>query len=72
MLDDDRFTNIITFKNNELINLEGTDKMKIAHFGACEGLDKYKGQNLGVIGTPHTNSNLIEGYYFLLTDELSY
>ena len=69
ILDDDRFTNVITFKDDELIKLEGTDKIKIAHFGACEGLDKYKGQNLGVIGTPHTNSNLIEGYYFLLTNK---
>ncbi len=67
ILKDDRFDYIITFKNNELIELEGTGKMKIAHFGACEGLDKYKGKNLGVIGTPHTNSNMIEGYYFLLT-----
>ena len=69
ILDDDRFTNVITFKDDELIKLEGTDKIKIAHFGACEGLDKYKGQNLGVIGTPHTNSNLVEGYYFLLTNK---
>ena len=69
ILDDDRFTNVITFKDDELIKLEGTDKIKITHYGACEGLDKYKGQNLGVIGTPHTNSNLVEGYYFLLTNK---
>ena len=41
--------------------------MKIAYFGAVEGLDKYKGQNLCVIGTPHTSSKVYEGYYFLLT-----
>ena len=41
--------------------------MKIAYFGAVEGLYKYKGQNLCVIGTPHTSSKVYEGYYFLLT-----
>lgn len=67
ILNDDRFENIITFKSNDLINLEGTGKVKIAHFGAVEGLDKYKGQDLCVIGTPHTSSKVYEGYYFLLT-----
>ena len=67
ILSDDRFINIITFKNNDLVSLEGTNKVKIAHFGACEGLDKYKGQNLCVLGTPHNNSKVYEGYYFLLT-----
>ena len=67
IVNDDRYENIITFKDNDLINLEGTGKRKIAHFGAVEGLDKYKGQNLCVIGTPHTNSKIYEGYYFLLT-----
>ena len=67
ILNDDRYENIITFKSNDLINLEGTGKVKIAHFGAVEGLDKYKGQNLCVIGTPHTSSKVYEGYYFLLT-----
>ena len=67
ILNDDRFENIITFKSNDLINLEGTGKVKIAYFGAVEGLDKYKGQNLCVIGTPHTSSKVYEGYYFLLT-----
>ena len=67
IVNDDRYENIITFKDNDLINLEGTGKTKIAHFGAVEGLDKYKGQNLCVIGTPHTSSKIYEGYYFLLT-----
>ena len=67
ILNDDRYENIITFKSNDLINLEGTGKVKIAYFGAVEGLDKYKGQNLCVIGTPHTSSKVYEGYYFLLT-----
>ena len=67
IVNDDRYKNIITFKDNDLINLEGTGKTKIAHFGAVEGLDKYKGQNLCVIGTPHTSSKIYEGYYFLLT-----
>ena len=67
ILNDDRFENIITFKSNDLNNLEGTGKVKIAYFGAVEGLDKYKGQNLCVIGTPHTSSKVYEGYYFLLT-----
>ena len=67
ILNDDRFENIITFKSNDLINLEGTKKVKIAHFGAVEGLDKYKDQDLCVIGTPHTSSKVYEGYYFLLT-----
>ena len=67
ILNDDRFENIITFKSNDLINLEGTGKVKIAYFGAVEGLDKYKGQDLCVIGTPHTSSKVYEGYYFLLT-----
>ena len=67
ILNDDRFENIITFKSNDLINLEGTGKVKIAYFGAVEGLDKYKGQNLCIIGTPHTSSKVYEGYYFLLT-----
>lgn len=67
ILNDDRYENIITFKDKNLINLEGTNKTKIAHFGATEGLDKYKGQNLCVIGTPHNNSKIYEGYYFLLS-----
>lgn len=67
ILNDDRYENIITFKSNDLINLEGTKKVKIAYFGAVEGLDKYKGQNLCVLGTPHTSSKVYEGYYFLLT-----
>ena len=67
IVNDNRYENIITFKDNDLINLEGTGKIKIAHFGAVEGLDKYKGQNLCVLGTPHTSSKIYEGYYFLLT-----
>lgn len=34
----------------------------IAHFGACSGLDGYKGENLIVAGTPHVD----ERVYFLL------
>lgn len=53
--------NIITFAKYE-------DKFKkagfnpIAHFGACSGLDAYKGQDLIVAGTPHID----ERVYFLL------
>ena len=67
ILNDDRFSNIITFKSNDVIDLKDTNKVKIAYFGACEGIDKYKGENLCVLGTPHNNSKVYEGYYFLLT-----
>lgn len=50
-------TNMITFAKFE-------DKFKeagfntIAHFGACSGLDIYKGQDLIVAGTPHTDERV--------------
>lgn len=49
--------NIITFKKFE-------DKFKkegfntITHFGACSGLDSYKGQDLIVAGTPHADERV--------------
>ena len=53
--------------DDELINVEKFNKKKIAHFGATEGIDKYKNQNLCIIGTPHNNSVLYEAYGVLLT-----
>lgn len=53
--------NIITFvKYKELFMKEGFNP--IAHFGACSGLDSYKGQDLIVVGTPHVDERM----YFLL------
>lgn len=68
ILNSDKYTNIITFKDNKLLDVSNYNKSKITHFGACEGLDRYKGQDLCVIGTPHTNCKIYEGYYFLLTE----
>jgi len=67
ILNDDRYENIITFMNDELIDVEKYGKKKITHFGATEGIDEYKGENLCVIGTPHNNSTLYEAYGVLLT-----
>ena len=53
--------------DDELINVEKFNKKKIAHFGATEGIDEYKNQNLCIIGTPHNNSVLYEAYGVLLT-----
>ena len=53
--------NVITFaKYKERFKKEGFNP--ISHFGACSGLDAYKGQDLIVIGTPHVD----ERVYFLL------
>jgi hypothetical protein len=41
---------ILTFKDNES-SFENSG----GHFGALEGLDKYNGQNLAIVGTPHIN-----------------
>lgn len=67
ILSSDKYNNIITFKDNNLIDVEKYNKTKILHYGATEGIDAYKGQNLCVIGTPHNNSVLYEAYYVLLT-----
>ena len=61
------YNNIITFKDDDLVNLEGTDLTKIAWFGACEGLNGYEGENLCVLGTPHFNNIIYEAYGYLLT-----
>ncbi|MGU9453783.1 hypothetical protein ACV31Y_10590, partial [Clostridium perfringens] len=49
--------NIITFatKENEF-KKEGFNT--IAHFGNCAGIDKYKGEDLIVAGTPHVDSRV--------------
>lgn len=53
--------NVITFaKYKERFKKEGFNP--IAHFGACSGLDVYKGQDLIVAGTPHVDERM----YFLL------
>lgn len=53
--------NVITFaKYKESFKKEGFNP--IAHFGACSGLDAYKGQDLIVVGTPHVDERM----YFLL------
>lgn len=67
ILNDDRYNNIISFMDNDLIDVEKYGKKKITHFGATEGIDKYKGENLCIIGTPHNNSALYEAYGVLLT-----
>lgn len=49
--------NIITFmKFENKFKKEGFDA--ITHFGACSGLDSYKGQDLIVAGTPHTDERV--------------
>ena len=67
ILSSEEYTNVITFMNDELIDVGQYDKKKIAHFGATEGIDQYKNQNLCIIGTPHNNSALYEAYGVLLT-----
>lgn len=67
ILNSEEYTNVISFMDDELINVEKYNKKKIAHFGATEGIDKYKNQNLCIIGTPHKNSVLYEAYGVLLT-----
>lgn len=67
ILTSEEYNNIITFMDDSLINIEKYKKNKIAYFGATEGLDVYKGQNLCIIGTPHNNSVLYEAYGVLLT-----
>lgn len=53
--------NVITFANyKESFRNEGFNP--IAHFGACSGLDAYKGKDLIVAGTPHVDERM----YFLL------
>lgn len=67
ILSSEEYTNVITFMNDELIDVGQYGKKKIAHFGATEGIDQYKNQNLCIIGTPHNNSALYEAYGVLLT-----
>lgn len=67
ILNSNDYNNIITFKDNELLNVEPYGKEKVAWFGATEGLDAYKGQDLCIIGTPHTNSVYYEALGVLLT-----
>lgn len=67
ILSDDRYENIISFMNDDLIDVDKFNKKKITHFGATEGLNGYKGENLCVIGTPHNNSTLYEAYGVLLS-----
>lgn len=65
----DKYDNVISFMNDELIDIESYDKKKITHFGATEGINGYDGQNLCIIGTPHNNSALYEAYGVLLSGE---
>ena len=69
ILSSDKYENIITFLDNDLVNLEGYNKKRITHYGAVEGLNGYEGQNLCVLGTPHFNSAIYEAYGVLLTDK---
>lgn len=49
--------NVITFmKFEDRFKKEGFDV--ITHFGACSGLDSYKGQDLIVAGTPHSDERV--------------
>lgn len=66
ILNSDKYENIITFLDDDLINLEGCNKNRITHYGATEGLNGYEGQNLCVLGTPHYNSSIYEAYGVLL------
>ena len=50
-------SSLITFKKyEEKFKKEGFDA--ITHFGACSGLDLYKGQDLIVAGTPHADERV--------------
>lgn len=69
ILNSDKYDNVISFMNDELIDIESYNKNKITHFGATEGINGYDGQNLCIIGTPHNNSALYEAYGVLLTGE---
>ena len=60
-------TNVITFMRDDIINVSDFGKQKITYFGMTEGLNGYQGQDLIVIGTPHTQATLYESYGVLLT-----
>lgn len=49
--------NVITFVKHKK-DFKQAGFQPIAHFGACSGLDAYKGQDLIVAGTPHVDERL--------------
>lgn len=59
--------NVITFMRDDIFNVSEYGKEKITYFGMTEGLNGYQGQDLIVLGTPHTQATLYEGYGALLT-----
>ena len=69
ILDKDTPTNVITFMRDDILDVSEYGKTKITYFGMTEGLNGYQGQDLIVIGTPHTQAVLYESYGVLLTGE---
>lgn len=67
ILNSNEYKHIITFKSNGILDVKPYGKEKVAWFGACEGIDEYKGTNICVIGTPHTNSAYYEALGVLLS-----
>lgn len=65
----DKVDNVISFKDDNVFSAKFFGKNKVAYFGATEGLNAYEGQDLIVIGTPHTNSVYLEALYLLITDK---
>lgn len=69
IFNEDSPTNVITFMRDDILNVSEYGKEKITYFGMTEGLNGYQGQDLIVIGTPHTQAVLYESYGVLLTGE---
>lgn len=62
--------NVITYKMFRK-ELEGAGFNVIANFGACSGIDRYKGQNLIVLGTPHFNVSTYRLIASLITNNIN-
>lgn len=62
--------NVITYKMFRK-ELEDCGFNVIAHFGACSGIDRYKGQNLIVLGTPHFNVSTYKLIAALITNNIN-
>lgn len=64
--DNTYFNPFISFKTENIKCTVVNQKHQILHFGNAEGIDKYKGQSIGVIGTPHPSPVQMTGLFFLI------
>lgn len=69
--------NMITFAKYER-HFENVGYNTICHYGSCQGIDGYKGQDLIVLGTPHVDQRVyglfatLLGEEFQISDEMKY